>query len=162
MRNIGGAADDVTALKNEVTYLKEKIESVSDSERARDIETQKLKIHDLKETKIGIFQLFVESKLYSAISFFSPLLPALLALALTRSFVTIILQEQTEVFEALDTMGFSFTPMLNNMAPLVPPIVCIVVYVLGFKVAGSISSAIVKSRLIQREKDKLKMLEFQR
>ncbi|MDI6886671.1 MAG: hypothetical protein QMD22_10125 [archaeon] len=69
MINNERSTDEVTLLKKEVEYLKEKLNSVSESERSRDIETQKLKIHDI-EGRTGTSWLFSESKVGVVISIF--------------------------------------------------------------------------------------------
>lgn len=158
MANNDRTGDEVATLKKEVEYLKEKLNSVSESELLRDIETQKLKIHDLKETRIGASWLFRESKISSVFSIFLPLLPAMFALAFARAIVTDI-QGQTEVLHALGDLGFSLAPILN-MAPLVPLIVFIVVYVFGFKIMILIAGISVKHKILKREKNKLRTLEL--
>lgn len=160
MINNDKAEDEVAVLKKEVEYLKEKLKSVSESELLRNIETQKLKIHDLEETRIGASWLFRESKISGVISIFLPLLPAMFALAFARAIVADTLQGQTEVLHGLGNLGFSLAPVLN-MAPLVPLIVFIVVYVFGFKIMVLIAGISVKHNILKREKNKLKILESQ-
>ena len=148
--------DEVAALKKEVEYLKEKLESISESERSRNIETQRLKIHDLEKTRIGISWLFRESKIGGATSVFLPLLPAMLALWFARAFVAGILQRHADMLQVLGELGLNFAPILK----LVPPLVFIVVYVVGFKITSLILGAIVKNKRLKREKKKLRMLEL--
>ncbi|MCD6455451.1 MAG: hypothetical protein J7K81_01480 [Methanophagales archaeon] len=158
MTNNDRTGDEVATLKKEVEYLKEKLNSVSESALSRDIETQKLKIHDLEETRIGASWLFRESKMSGVISVFLPLLPAMFALTFARAFVTGILLGQTEMLQALGELGLNFAPILN----LAPLIVFIVVYALGFKITSLIAGAIVKHSMLKREKNKLRMLESNR
>jgi hypothetical protein len=154
MINNERSEDEVTVLKKEVEYLKEKLNSVSESERSRGIETQKLKIHDI-EGRTCTSWLFSESKIGSVISIFLPLLPAMLAFGFARFIVIDILQRQSEVFQALMALEFNFAPMLN----LVPFIVFIGVYVVGFKITSLIAGTIVKHKILKRERNKLRMLE---
>jgi hypothetical protein len=159
MTNNDKTEDEVATLKKEVEYLKEKLNSVSESELLRNIETQKFKIHDIEETRIGASWLFRESKISGVISIFLPLLPAMFALSFARAIVTDSLQGQTEVLHALGNLGFSLAPILN-MAPLVPLIVFIVVYVFGFKIMILIAGISVKHNILKREKNKLRLLEL--
>lgn len=156
MTDKGKTEDEVATLKKEVEYLKEKLNSVSESELSRNIETQKLKIHDLEATRIGASWMFRESKISGVISVFLPLLPAMFALGFALAIVAGILG-QTEVFKALENFGFNFAPVLK----LVPPLVFIVVYVVGFKITSLIAGIIVKNNVLKREKNKLRMLESQ-
>jgi hypothetical protein len=146
--------DEVALLKKEVAYLKEKLNSVSESELSRTIETQKLKIRDIEETTMGISGLFRESKISSVLSIFLPLLPAMFALGIAHAIVTGILQGQTEILQVLAEFGFNVAPMLN----LMPPLIFIVVYVVGFKLTSLIAGIIVKHRVVKSEKDELRLL----
>jgi len=146
--------DEVALLKKEVEYLKEKLNSVSESERSRSIETQKLKIHDI-EGRTCTSWLFSESKIGIVISIFLPLLPAMLAFGFARFIAIDILLRQSEILQALVDLGFNFAPMLK----LAPPIVFIVVYVVGFKITSLIAGTIVKHKILKRERNKLRMLE---
>ena len=155
MTDNGGTEDDeVSLLKKEVAYLKEKLNSVSESELSRTIETQKLKIRDIEESTMGISGLFRESKISSVLSIFLPLLPAMFALGIAHAIVTDILQGQTEILHALVEFGFNVAPMLN----LMPPLLFIVVYVVGFKLTSCIAGIIVKHRVVKSEKDALRLL----
>ena len=148
--------DEVASLKKEVEYLKEKLNSVSESELSRNIETQKFKIHAITETKIGISWLLRESKISSVISiFFLPLLPAMFAFGFARAIVTAILKGETVVLQALVEMGFNFAPMLI----MAPHFIFIVVYVVGFKITSRIAGIVVKHGILKREKNKLRTLE---
>jgi len=138
-----------------VFRVKEKLESISESERSRNIETQRLKIHDLEKTRIGTSWLFRESKIGGVTSVFFPLLPAMLALGFARAFVAGILQGHADMLQILGELGLNFAPILK----LVPPLVFIVVYALGFKITSLIAGAIVKHKRLKREKNKLRILE---
>jgi hypothetical protein len=157
MKDNDKSKDEVALLKREVEYLKERIKSISESERSRDIETQKLKIHNIEERRIGISWLFRESKVSGAISILLPLLLAAFALGFVHSIVADILQEQAEILQALVAMGFNFAPILN----MVPLIVFILVYVFGFKIMVLIAGTIVKHKILRREKNKLNILKSQ-
>lgn len=145
-------------LKKEVEYLKEKFNSVSESELFRTIETQKLKIHDIKRTRIGILWLFHESKKSGIISISLPLLPAIIAFSFARSIMNGIIYGQGMILQALGDVGFGdFIQMLN----MIPPLVFIVAYVGGFKITYFIAGIIVKHGILKREKNKLRMWEAQ-
>ena len=148
------ANDEVALLKKEVAYLKEKLNSVSESELSRTIETQKLKIRDLEESTMGISGLFRESKIGSVLSLFLPLLPALFALGSAHAIVTGILRGQAEILHVLAEFGFNVAPMLN----LMPPLLFIVVYAVGFKLTSCIAGIIVKHRVVKSKKDELRLL----
>jgi len=154
MTNNDKAADEVTSLKKEVEYLKGKLDSVSKSELTRNIETQKLKIHAIEETRIGISWLFKESKVSCVISIFLPLLPAMFAFGFARVILDNILHGQAETVQMLVDFGLNFAPML-----MMPPLIFIVVYVVGFEITFFIAGIIVKRHILKREKNKLRMLE---
>ena len=152
--NDGTEDDEVALLKKEVADLKEKLNSVSESALSRTIETQKLKIRDAEETTMGISGLFRESKISSVLSLFLPLLPAMFAWGIARAIITGILQGQTEILHALVEFGFNAAPMLN----LMPPLIFIAVYVVGFKITSCIAGIIVKHRVVKSEKNELRLL----
>ncbi|MGB2728756.1 MAG: hypothetical protein WBD09_09830 [Halobacteriota archaeon] len=146
----------IAFLKKEVEYLKEKLNSVSESELSRNIETQKLKIHDIERTKIGISWLFHESKISGLISISSPLLPALFSYGVAQAILSGIFHGQGMVLQALGDVGFGdFVQMLN----MVPLLVFIVAYVVGFRITCLITGIIVKHGILRREINKLKTLE---
>lgn len=147
----------VAFLRKEVEYLKEKLNSVSESELSINIETQKLKIHDIERTKIGISWLFHESRKSGIISVSLPLLPALFAYGLAQAILSGILYGQAEILHALGDLGFNFAPMLK----LIPILVFIVAYVGGLRITYLIAGIIVKHGILKREKSKLRTLESQ-
>ena len=155
MKNKDKAEDEVASLKKEVGYLKEKLNSVSESELSRDIETQKLKIHGIERTKIGILWLFHESKKSGMMSIFLPLFLAIITFSFAHHILSGILQGQTEVLQMLGDVGFELTPMLN----MVPLLVFIVAYAGSFRITYLIAGIIVKQGILKREKNKLRMLE---
>lgn len=155
MKNKDKTREEVASLKKEVGYLKERLNSVSESELSRNIETQKLKIHDIERTKIGISWLFHESKKSGMVSLSLPFLLAIIAFSFAHYILGGILQGQTEVLQMLGDVGFDLTPMLN----MIPLLVFILAYVSGFKITYLVAGIIVKRGVLKREKNKLRMLE---
>jgi len=80
----------------------------------------------------------------------------MLALWFAQVFVAGILQRHADMLQVLGELGLNFAPILK----LVPPLVFIVVYALGFKITSLIIGAIVKNKRLKREKKKLRMLEL--
>jgi len=144
----------VAFLKKEVEYLKEKLKTVSESELSRNIETQKLKIHDIERTKIGISWLFHESRKSGIISVSLPLLLVIFAFFFAHAILGGILHGQAEILHALGDLGFNFAPMLK----LIPIIVFIVAYVGGLRITYLIAGIIIKQGILKREKSKLSKL----
>jgi len=105
-------------LASSTVYLKEKLESISESERSRNIETQRLKIHDLEKTRIGISWLFRESKIGGVTSVFLPLLPAMLALWFAQAFVAGILQRHADIKEQTENAGIEISLAQNSFISL--------------------------------------------
>ena len=155
MKNKEKTEDALASLKKEVGYLKKRLNSVSESELSRDIETQKLRIQGIERTNIGISWLFHESKKSGVMSISLPFLLAIIAFRFAHSILGGILHGQGEVLQMLGGVGFDLTPMLN----MIPLLVFILAYVSGFKITYLITGIIVKHGILKREKNKLRMLQ---
>ena len=155
MTNNDNAEDEVALLKKEVEYLKQELNSVSESGLLTNIEAQKSKIDNIKNTEICISWLFHESKRGGIIAISLPLLLAISAFSFATSILSGILPGQTEALQAMSGLGFNIAPMLNK----VPLIIFVIVYIVGFKITSRIAGVIVKHNILKREKNKLRMLE---